>query len=304
MLIKDAEEAKLSGRLPGIRFGFPAVDDFTHGLRYDDGDLMILAGDPGAGKTSVAMACMRMFAMSESRYTSPLAGLFMSMEMGERATASRYLQMMAEVTQQYLRSGIDKPEIDVLSKSAARERDLPLHLNFTPGGTLPMMREEIARMVEKHNVRLVCFDHLRYMNLPRANRDPNERDAELIRYVKQDIAKSLGVAVIVIAHTNKSSSYREDKTPRMSDLSGSQQLAGQADYIGFVYRPILHASEEEITSGVYEDKEAYLVWAKNRNDRTGDHRFRFDGSTMRVEDWKYTPISQQVHPDQSLGIWS
>lgn len=293
MLRKDAEILAQTGRLPGIRFGFSAIDDYTLGMRPDEGDAMIIAGSPGAGKTSLVMAALRIFGLSEMQYTEPKWSEFYSLEMGKRFVASRYMQMMSKATQEYLRMGMKIDDIDELfNRYASKEKELPTLINFSPSPKLEQIRENIARSREKRNVQLVVFDHLNMMRLSSESRDKHESQEARMRYVVDRIAKDLGVAVIVIAHSRKAAADREDKTPQMNDLSGSQQLAGSVDFLGFVHRPLMTASKEDIDSGVYGETEAYLAWKKNRYGDQGSPRFIFDGKHMSITDFGNSPIKR------------
>ena len=121
-----------------------------------------------------------------------------------------------------------------------------------------------------------------------------------MQFLKAEICKGLGLAAIVIAHTNKASAAREDKKPRMSDRSGSNMVSAEADYIAFVYRPWEHLTDAERNDPncPWQPHDAYLVWRKNRNDKTGDARFFFEGNTMKIED-PFTmgrPVGHVVSP--------
>jgi replicative DNA helicase len=277
------------GEMPGIRFGFAPVDEFTHGLREED--LLVLAGDPGSGKTSVAMMLLRMRAMKSMQNAAQgkRAGgsLFVSLEMGEDATAMRWSQMIASMTTRELRGGMDANRIDHLNQKWGAEEEIPMWALFAAGMKSDQLKARIAFMVKKHGIDLVVLDHFRRIRMDgRYNDNTIALDEARIQYLKSDICKGLGVSAIVIAHTNKSASSREDKKPRLSDLSGSSMVAAEPDYITFVYRPYEHLSDSEKSDSAcpWEPTDAYLVWRKNRNDSTGDARFFFDGATMRIED--------------------
>jgi replicative DNA helicase len=286
-LTTEMEYLQEHGELPGIRFDFAPVDDYTHGLRPED--LVILAGDPGSGKTSVSMALLRrrgIKAMLQREQGQDVGGsLFVSLEMGEDATAMRWSQMIASMTSRELRGGMTQSRIDNLNQRWEHEDDIPLWTLFAAGMKADQLKARIAFMVKKHNIDLVVLDHFRRIRMDGRLHD-NALDEARIQYLKSEICKGLGVSVIVIAHTNKSSAAREDKKPRMSDLSGSQMVAAEADYIVFVYRPYEHLTDADKNDSAcpWEPTDAYLVWRKNRNDRSGDARFIFDGATMLIED--------------------
>jgi len=303
MLRKDAEHLSQTGRLPGIRFGFSAIDDYTLGMRPDEGDSMILAGAPGSGKTSTAMAALRMYGLSELQYSEPKYSEFWSLEMGKRFVASRYMQMMSRATQDYLRMGMKVGEVDELFKKYAdKERDLPALINFSHSPKLEEIREGVARSQEKNNVHVAVFDHLNMLRLANESRDKMQAQEDRIRFVVDRIAKELGVAVIVIAHSRKAAADREDKTPQMNDLSGSQQLSGAVDFLGFIYRPITTATSDQVKQGIFSNEEAYLVWRKNRYGDQGSPRFVFDGKHMSITDYGKSPM-KQVAVERQKEIW-
>lgn len=301
-LRREHEYLQKHGESPGLRFDFDAVDNFTHGLRKED--LMILAGSPGAGKTSVAMALIRrrgMKAMMSNVEGRKSGSLFVSLEMGEDATAMRWSQMIASMSTRELRSGIQAPRIQHLDDKWREEDDIPVWTLFAAGMKADQLKARIAYMVKRHNIEFVVIDHFRRIRMDGRYSD-NALDEARAQYLKAEICKGLGVSVIVIAHTNKSSASRDDKKPRMSDLSGSQQVAAEADYIVFVYRPYIDLTDDEKhdPSCPWTPTDAYLVWQKNRNDRTGDAKFRFDGSTMTIEDPVPKPIGYKS-PTQSVS---
>ena len=287
LLQAEADYLQQHGEMPGIRFEFDPVDRYTHGLRSED--LMILAGDPGSGKTSVAMSLLRrrgIKAMQQMAAGQDAGGsLFVSLEMGEDSTAMRWSQMIASMTSKELRGGMNRQRIGELDQRWQREDEIPLWALFAAGMKADQLKARIAYMVKKHNIDLIVVDHFRRVRMDGRLHD-NALDEARIQYLKSEICKGLGVSVIVIAHTNKSSASRDDKKPRMSDLSGSQMVAAEADYIVFVYRPYEHLtdSEKNDSSCAWETTDAYLVWRKNRNDKSGDARFFFDGATMRIDD--------------------
>jgi len=285
---KLREEAEIvrSGKKVGIRFDFAPIDNYTHGMRTEDGDLMVMAGAPGSGKTSVSMSLMRRYALMERMERPELrrAALFESMEMGENSTGMRWSQMIGTLTTRELRGGMQPQKIEALKALTDRERDIPLYANFAASPNVEQLKSRIAYHRNAHNVRLVVVDHLAYLDIEGFYKDEYLKQAKIAHYLKHEICKPLGVCMILIAHSNKASAMRDDPRPRMSDLAGSQQLAGKADYINFVYRPWDSASEEAKQTGIYSEKEAFFVWTKNRNERLGDSSFVFDGSTMTIED--------------------
>jgi replicative DNA helicase len=216
--------------------------------------------------------------------------------MGEESTGMRWSQMIGSMTTRELRSGVSTQRIYDLDKKWQQEESIPLWMLFAPKMRADQLKASIAYMVKKNNIGLVVIDHLRRINMNDRYQSDNSLDEARITYLKADICKSLGVSVIAIAHTSKARASRDDKKPRMSDLSGSQMIAAEVDYLAFVYRPYEDLSDAERSdpSCYWTEKDGYLVWRKNRNDKLGDSKFYFDGSTMSIEDVK--PQIQQPTP--------
>ena len=274
---------RASGEEVGIHFGMAAVDDYTHGIRYEDGDLMILAGDPGVGKTALAMDLIRRYALKQRGLAAPGGSLFLSLEMGRFGTAMRWSQMGANLTSTKIRSGMDVADIDALQTKMDDEADLPLWINFEESLYVDQIKAIIANEVRLHGVKFVVIDHMRRLNM-RGRMSENELDEARARYVKAEICKRLGVSVLMLAHSTKASSGRDDKRPQADDLRGSRQITAEADAVAFMHRPFLTASQEQRDNGLYSIDEAYLVWTKNRNGRVDDAPFTFRGATMTIEE--------------------
>lgn len=297
-LIDEADYLDKHGELPGIRFDFNPVDKYTHGLRGED--LWILAGDPGSGKTSIAMSLLRRRAIREMLKPTPSKGsLFVSLEMGEDATAMRWSQMIASMTTRELRSGMTRDRIKELNTRWEHEDQIPLWILFGASMKSDTLYQHIEKAIQDNQIDLIVIDHFRRIQMSGRYTD-NSLDEARMQYIKSRLCKRLGVSCVTIAHTNKASAGRDDKKPRMSDLSGSQMVAAEADYITFVYRPYEYLSdiEKQDPNCPWERQDAYLVWRKNRNDQNGDARFFFEGSTMRIEDPANMgrPVDHQVRP--------
>lgn len=283
-----AEELELrkQGKSVGILTGFSPWDSQTHGMR--EGELYLLAGEPGSGKTVVGMHMLRTHALLQVADFAPdarKAAMFVSLEMGDGSTANRWAQMAAGLTTPMLRG--KELDDDVLAKVksiAHDEGDIPLYANFSHGLYADQLKAVIANAVRLHGVKVVLIDHLRYVRLRNEPRDLNERDEKRIQYVHDEICKALGVTVILITHSTKASDSRDDKKPRMNDVRGSGQISAQCDGIAFMWRPYLNCTQAERENNVWSPTEAYLVWVKNRVDQVDDIPFSFEGSTMKFID--------------------
>lgn len=281
------QKARAQGVELGAYFGLSFIDHFTRGLRPSE--LMFLAGEPGAGKSAVAWTAATRFA--ERQLPKPrerqIGALVASLEMAPEPSDMRIAQSVTSIDGGKLREGrTDQADLQKIVDEWDKRRGLPLYFNYSSNIRASQLRALTVEAIRRHNVGLVIIDHLRYLDMdPTADgrrRTTIEAEEELARFLKQDIATQLNVAVICLAHTNKGSSGREDPRPRKEDLRGGQLLAGHADYIAFVFRPYAYASQEEIDEGNVSRTDAEMIWSKNRHGLEGTARFHFDPSTMTL----------------------
>lgn len=267
----------------GVFFGRPYLDDWVRGLR--PAELWFLAGEPGAGKSAVAFDAAEAFAERQSRYPKgrQVGTLVLSLEMPEESSASRYAQSMTGIDGGRLREGrTDDDDIRFITDEWRKRKDLPLIHNFGSNMRLSQLRALVVEAIRRHNCGLVVIDHWKYVDTDKPYRNTNDEDEAKARFLKQDLAKSLNVAVICLAHTTKGADMRDDRRPRMGDLRGSGYVAAHADFISFVYRPFKNATTREKESGEVLRTDAEMLWEKTRHSAEGTASFFFDASTMSI----------------------
>lgn len=279
--------ARAQGVEIGAYFGLSFIDSFTRGLRPSE--LMFVAGEPGAGKSAVTWKAAQLFA--ERQLNKPkerrIGTLVLSLEMADEPSEARLAQGITKIEGGKIREGrIEKADLQKLRDEWGKRAGLPLYFNYSSTMRASQLRAVCVEAVRKHNVGLVIIDHFRYVDMdpPAAIgrwRSQMEAEEALARFLKQDLATELNVAVICLAHTVKLSG-RDDPRPRLSDLRGGQMVSAHADYVAFVYRPFVHASEDDIDDGKVKRTDAEMIWEKNRHSIEGTARFYFDPSTMTV----------------------
>lgn len=278
---RDAMAAEAAGVERGAYFGMPFLDDYLRGLR--PGELFILAGEPGAGKSAVGWKATQQFA--ERQMSQPeekrRGALILSLEMTEEPSSTRVAQSLTGIDGGKLREG-KTTEIDlaqIIAEWGAR-KELPLYYNFGSVLRATQMRALIVEGIRKHGICLVVIDHMRYFTMDGTYRSKAEEDEDKALYLKQMIAMQLNVAVVCLAHTTKIGS--EDKRPTLDHLLGGRMVSAHADFVGFVHRPYRHASQKQIEEGTITRTDAELIWAKDRHAPEATARFFFDPSTMAV----------------------
>ncbi len=287
--------AKRGSAITGISSGFFELDKRMSGLH--SGDLYIVAGRPGMGKTSFVLnlavnaAQPRMMETEEGEVEQPGYGVaFFSLEMPREQLASRMLASEGRVDVSKIRSGqIAGEDWNKLTEAAAMLGRIPLWLDDTPAISLLDLRARIRRLQAEisrdrgdgpraEKLGIVIIDYLQLMS---GRRDAGSREqeiSEISRGLKQ-LAKEMGVAVMALSQLNRSVETRntKDKRPQLSDLRESGAIEQDADAIIFIYRDEYYF-EDSPDQGVAE-----VIVAKQRNGPTGKVRVRFESAYTRFD---------------------
>jgi len=317
--IKMAEAAMNSGGgLSGKTTGLATIDQKTAGLH--NSDLIILAGRPGMGKTSlatnIAFNCAEKHLEwqrdgGEFNYGGPVA--FFSLEMSADQLATRILAEQAEITSESLRSGkLTRDELQQLIRASQRLTELPLYIDDTPALTISSLRTRARRMKRRHDIGLIVVDYLQLLQgSGRANDNRVNEISEISRGLKT-LAKELSVPVIALSQLSRAVEQREDKRPMLSDLRESGSIEQDADMVWFVYREdyyhllvkpdgpgpngFLDGSAQEKYS-VWEQKfkdivgRATLIVAKQRHGSTGNVPLHFQSDITKFTSPNYKDYS-------------
>jgi replicative DNA helicase len=252
-------------RLPDtIASGFPSLDRIMGGgLR--GGDLVVLGGDVGSGKSALSLA----IAMRVAQRRAPVA--FFSGEMSTDRLLERALAIEGRVKVDDLRVGVvnDIARASV-GAAAVRLRDVLPHFEVISAEGLP----GIAEYVESMHPELAIVDSLQ--SLVRGERATDEELSEAIRQLKK-LAVQRGVAVLVTAQLPQLSA-RDDRRPQLDDFGAMGAVKHHADVVLALFREDMYDRRREI-EGATE-----LLVRKNRNGSTGYVDLYFYAQWMRFED--------------------
>lgn len=276
--------ARDQGLEVGVYTGMPFFDQYTAGIGA--GELCFLAGDPGVGKTALAAEGSLGFASRQLARPAEhrVATLFVSCEMGLNSSTARIVSRLTGLDGMDLREGaIDDQGFQRFLSEWSNRRELPLYWNFASNFKLSQLRALIAEAIRRHNVGFVILDHFRMVDTDRRYQNGLDADEAKVRFLKENIAKDLNVAVLCLAHTVKvgRGAGGESPRPRLSDLRGSGQIAAFADFVAIAWNPGRWSGEEDIGGGL--GSECELLWVKNRYGDEAVAPYRFIGNEMRVE---------------------
>ncbi len=248
----------------GVPTGFQDFDEMTNGLQ--PADMIILAGRPSMGKTTLAMNIAEFAAVHKQ-----LPTLVFSMEMPAEQLAYRMLSSNSRVEMKRLRRAeLDDDDWPRITCATGMLADSPIYIDDTPALTPGELRARARRAHRDHKIGLIVIDYLQLMGLGKKTENRTQEVGEISRGIKA-LAKELGVPIIVLSQLNRSLEKRTDKRPMMSDLRESGSIEQDADVIVFIYR-------DEVYNSDSPDKgTAEVIIGKQRNGEIGMVRVAFQG---------------------------
>ena len=264
--------AELKQHITGLPTGFERLDKMTAGMH--PGDLIIIAGRPGMGKTAFALNV----AMNAARIRKKTAVVF-SLEMPKEQLANRLLCSEAKVDAGKLRTGyLSRDDWPKLTAAAGTLSDLPIFLDDTPGLTLMELRAKTRRLKSDHDLGLIVIDYLQLMRAG-VKTDSREQEISEISRSLKGMAKELGLPVIALSQLNRGVESRgnKDKRPQLSDLRESGAIEQDADTIMFIYRDEVY-NQESTEKGIAE-----IIVGKQRAGPTGTVKCLFLREFTRFE---------------------
>lgn len=260
--------------LAGISTGFKDLDNLTAGLQA--GDLIIVAGRPSMGKTSLAMNLAENIAL----YEKAPAAIF-SMEMPGSQLAMRMMASLGRIDSNKVRTGkLDEEDWPRLTSAINLLEKAPIYIDDSPGLTPLQIRAKARRLARQHEhgLGVIVVDYIQLMQSGEMNENRATEISMITRSLKS-LAKELNVPVIALSQLNRSLEQRPDKRPVMADLRESGAIEQDADVIVFIYRDEVYNKESE------QKGTAEIIIAKQRNGPIGMVRTTFLGKYTRFEDY-------------------
>jgi replicative DNA helicase len=250
---KILEAAQSKTGITGVPSGFGELDYMTTGLH--PGELVVIAGRPGTGKTSFALNIARNVAKRG------LAVAVFSLEMSREQLATRLLCTDAPVDLKKARSGqLSDEDYEKLAKSMKIIAKLPVYIDDSAGITVPQIRSKAMRLGVKEKLGLVIIDYLQLMPSSGKMESRVLEVADMTRSLKT-VARDLGVPVLALSQLSREMERRKGGKPMLSDLRESGAIEQDADIVMFLYK----AEDEQ---GNPEENTMNLLLAKNRNGPT------------------------------------
>ena len=298
------------GHISGKTTGLIALNDKIGGLHASD--LIIVAGRPGMGKsslaTNIAFNCadrlLRDRADGIEKSVGAAVALF-SLEMSADQLATRILAEQAGISSERLRMGkLSREDFQQLSFASQRLGELPLYIDDTPALTIAALRTRARRLKRRHDIGLIIIDYLQLMHGSGRSQDNRVNEISEISRGLKTLAKELNVPVIALSQLSRAVEQRDDKRPQLSDLRESGSIEQDADMVWFIYREDYYLENKEPSAPSSDAPDAkaeaeYEKWkadmerafqtaeihvAKQRHGATGKVRLKFEKKFTRFSD--------------------
>jgi replicative DNA helicase len=300
------------GGLAGISTGLVDMDRKLGGLHKSD--LVILAGRPSMGKTSLATNIAFNIARAYRRGTRPdgtegaveggVVG-FYSLEMSAEQLAARVLSEASEIPSENIRRGdMTEPEFRQFVDAAKTLESCPLYIDDTPALPISQLAARARRLKRSQGLDVLMVDYLQLVR-PGSSRESRVNEVSEITQGLKAIAKELDIPVIALSQLSRQVEQREDKRPQLADLRESGSIEQDADVVMFVYREEYYVEREKPSEDKLEEMAAWqermerlhgkaeVVIGKQRHGPIGTVELAFEG--------KFTRFGNLVQPWQQGG---
>jgi len=274
--------------------GFNGLDNFLGGFQRSD--LVVIAGRPSMGKTSLALNIARNAAVEHNACVA----LF-SLEMSCESLVERLVASEARVNSRKIRLNMETPDEEKLILDAIGIlSEAPIYIDDSPQVRVAEMRSKAKRLNFERSINLLIIDHLGLI-LSDTRVDNRVQEISYITRSLKVLARELNVPVVVVSQLSRATEQRESRKPQLSDLRDSGSIEQDADVVIFIYRDdyyftpedwaIKHPNEE------YPAGMADIIIAKHRNGPTGEIQLKFLNNLTKFEN---LPVEQPNSVESSL----
>lgn len=263
------------GELIGIDTGFRKLNQITAGFQKTD--LVILAGRPGMGKTSL----MLNFIQASLRSEKPT--LVFSIEMSK---LQLYARMSSQITQiplyNFLKIKMSETDRMKYNQLTYHLSNSPLYIEDKGAMDINFIKAKSRRLKRDKGIELIVIDYLQLINKSKSHKSTNDQVGEITGALKE-LAKELDVPIIALSQLTRETEKTADKRPGLSHLRDSGSIEQDADMVMFVYRPEYYGITDD-GAGNSTIGKGEIIIAKHRNGAIEDILVGFDGKCTNFYD--------------------
>jgi len=278
----------------GVPTGLRDLDDKLGGLHQSD--LIIIAGRPSMGKTSLAtnIAFNAAQKLQDSGKKSSIA--FFSLEMSSEQLSTRIISEQARISSNDIRRGrISDEQFDKFLETSKNISELPLYIDETPAISIAAMSNRARRIKRLFGLDMVVVDYIQLMRGTTYNKDGRVQEISQITQGLKAIAKELRVPVVALSQLSRQVEQRDDHKPQLSDLRESGSIEQDADVVMFVYREGYYLQRKEPRQATVEHAEwqakmnevahlAQIIIQKQRHGPIGNVTLEFEERFTKFKD--------------------
>ncbi len=287
----EGEEGYPQAPLPYVLSNFVGLDEFLGGFQRSD--LVIIAGRPSMGKTSLALSIARNVAVEQKACVA----LF-SLEMARESSVLRLLSSESGVNSRRVRFGLHTEDeekrimeaIGILSESS-------IYIDDSPMLRVVEMRSKARRLDRERGIDLIIIDYLQLMQGEGVRGENRVQEISYISRSLKALARELNIPVLAVSQLSRAVEWRASHIPQLADLRESGSIEQDADIVIFIYREEYYNPNEQEWQLQHPDKEypreeADIIISKNRNGPTGQVKLRFRHNLAKFYNFEY-PISSE-----------
>ena len=276
---KMVENSLNSGKINGLDTGFDMLNLSTGG--FHGGELILIAGRPGMGKSSFAVNIAEHAAFKNNETVA-----IFNLEMPKTQIVNRIMCSQAMVDSKKVKSGdIDSEDWLRIGRAMNTFYQAPLYIDDSSTISVSEIRAKCRRLKQTKNLKLVVIDYLQLMQSSRRTESRQQEISDISRSLKI-LSKELDVPVVALSQLSRNVENRSDKRPMLADLRESGAIEQDADIVMFLYRDEYYNKESE-DKGLAE-----CIIAKHRNGETGMFKLGWQGAYTKFVNIKYDEKEQ------------
>ena len=276
------------GGITGLATGFDELNRRTGG--FHGGELIIIAGRPGMGKSSFAVNIAEHVAIQDNKCVA-----IFNLEMPREQIVTRILCSQGYVDSVKMQTGdIGNDEWAKLGEVVSRISNAPLYIDDTPNISVSQIRAKCRRLKQSKGLTLVVIDYLQLMQSPDRHESRQTEISAISRSLKI-LAKELNVPVIALSQLSRANEKRNDKRPMLSDLRESGSIEQDADMVMFLHRDAYYrdSGDKEAEGKMQGGNEiAECIVAKHRSGEVGTFKLGWKGEYTKFSNIEYAVREQ------------